>query len=411
MEKELQKKKRPKIPVGSSGGVATKRGIAAGEGGYAAGRDINQIIVNLPEKEATEKEIVSPESEKIAGPDGSYIIDEPPKEWVVGELTISEWINEGLRITDPSINENLFGAYSQAREIISIKSKRELSIIPIPGKTLIDGRKSLTALEIAILTRLSIIPIDRAQPPLYIERSLEHNLLTFVGQILNGGVVTLDGLIQGTIPKIQRRYMIARFRQKVEDAIINGEEGKNVIVNIAVIGMEGELRDHLLIMNYPTFSEDENPKLDQDFLILQSLVSSFRPLKVVNPDEKRMEIKNIADQNFKQFMVENGETVFFTEFGFLIARLKGWDMNAPKKWVEAINLLKPFEVFAKEINLQDEDLDKLWESLNKAEEGDVASFKIQINHIIDIISNQMEPDQKDPILVTSGNEKIENDLI
>ncbi len=126
--------------------------------------------VSPAKEEATEKEIESPEPQRIGSPDGTYTINKPPDEWIVQELSSDEWTNEALRITDPSVKEKILGKSPQVREILSLKSKRETSVVPIPGKTIIDGRKLPTALSLSLPARLAILPMDRAQPPLFFDR-------------------------------------------------------------------------------------------------------------------------------------------------------------------------------------------------------------------------------------------------
>nr|QNO47984.1 hypothetical protein KNONPEEI_00022 [Methanosarcinales archaeon ANME-2c ERB4]QNO48167.1 hypothetical protein GOJLPIDM_00023 [Methanosarcinales archaeon ANME-2c ERB4] len=359
-------------------------------------------------KEATEEEIDFPEPQAIAAPDRSYIINKPPEGWIVQELTFADWMAKMLKITDPSTKERLCGT-SQVREILGFNSRREISYSPITGKTLLDGRKVPTALELTIPTRLSILPMDRAQPPLFVERPLMHNFFTFVGHF-SGGVATMHGISLGTIPNSQRRYLVAEFRQELENAIVDGNEGKNINNNITIIGIEGDLHDHLLLMQYPTLPVVDDPELERDLQTLQSLVSSFRPLKITNPDEKRMEIKNMADQNFKELMMKKGKEIFDFEFGLTLFRLKGCDMNDPEKRLRVMKMLKSFEVFAKEINLQDEKFNALWDSLHLAEGGDASGFKDKINQMISTISGESESGQEDLHSLTSGNDEEKRNL-
>ena len=254
------------------------------------------------EKEATEEEIKHPKPQRIAANDGSYIINNPPQNWIIQEMTSTEWGIEGLHITDPSIKEKMLGTSSENRNIMSFKSDKITSIIPIPGQTAFDGRKLPSALELSISTRLAIIPIDRSQPPLFVERSIEHNFSIYVSEIVNLGVVTLHNLSSGKIPNTDLNYMEADFRQEIEGAIVNNKERKKVYSNIIIIGIEGELQDYILMLSYPTLLEAKDPELERDLQTLRSLVNSFHPLKIINPDEKREELQKKSDENFKEFM-------------------------------------------------------------------------------------------------------------
>lgn len=345
--------------------------------------------VTPAKEEDTEKEIEFPEPQRIGSPDGSYGINKPPDDWIVQELSSEEWLNEGYRITDPSIKEKIFGKSPQVHEILSLKSKREISVIPISGKTIIDGRKLPSACVISIPIRLGIMPIDRIQPPLFVERSFEHNFLLNICEApALFKVSTLHNISLGTVPNSQLRYIQTDFRQEIRDAIVNDKEGKNVDSNIIIIGIEGEIRDYILLMNYPSVPEANDPDLERDLQTLQSLVSSFRPLKTINPEDKRMQIKQLADQKFTEYINENGKDLFVEEFRLTLLRLSGLNMDDPEQRLKATKMLKPFEIFAKEINLQDEDLNPFWNSLREAEKGNAANFKSQLNEIIEVIKGE-----------------------
>lgn len=341
-------------------------------------------------EEASETEIETPEPQVIVSPDRSYIINKPPDDWIVSEMNMSEWIASGLGITDPSVKEKFIKSDEEVKEILTLQTSTDTSLIPVPGKTSIDGRKVLSALESIIPTRLAILPIDRAQPPFYIERSITHHVMTLVGVILNVGVIPLQELSSGSLPKSGRRYVQAEFSQAVENAIVNAVEGKSLKINIIVIGIEGEVRDYLLIMNYPSQAVEDDPEQHRNLQILRSLVNSFRPARVVNSEEKRIEIKNKVDQKFEKFMTKNGENMFLNEFFILVLRLSDSDMNDSNQRLRAINLLRHFEMFAKEINLQDEDLDSLWGSLQDAEKGNATDFKKSLNKLIELMKGKKE---------------------
>ena len=358
--------------------------------------------VTPAQKEVTKEEVDSPEPQMIGAPDRSYIINKPPERWVVQELTFNEWRNRILKITDPSLKET---EKSLDQEILTFSSRREISVIPIPGKTLIDGRKHLTALEVTIPTELSIIPMERwDQPPLFVEHSLIHNFLNNVGKLLNVGVMTMHNVSLGTIPNSKRQYLVAEFHQEIENVIVNDKEEKNINHNVTIIGIGGDLRDYLLYMNYLSPVVDD-PELKQDLQMLQLLVSSFQPLKVINPDKQKMENKKKADQEFKTFKKENGTNLFYAEFELILLRLKDLDVSDPEKRLKMIKLLKPFEVFSKEINLQDDELDALWNSLHQAEEGNATTFKDKMKQMITSISSEAESDQEDLHSLTSVSDE------
>lgn len=333
--------------------------------------------VTPAEQEVTEKQIHLARPEVLSGPESSYIINKPPEDWIIKELTQAELIAENLKIAHSPLKEELFKTAEQplTREILMFKSKREISVIPILGKTTVDGRKFPTALEFFIPIQLTIAPMNRASAPFFVERPLVHNFSSAVAEVLRIGAATMRDLKLGTTPTSRRPYLLAEFRQEIENAIVSGREGKNILGNYTLIGIEGELRDHLLVMNYPSLPEAGEPELEQDLQTLKSLVSSFQPVKILNPDVKLKKIRKTAEQNYRDFLTKAGKDMFYAELGVLVVRLASLDMDNPEDCLKAVRSLKPFQMFAKEIKLQDQELDELWDSLGEAETGNTTNFK------------------------------------
>lgn len=329
-------------------------------------------------EEVTEEEIGSPE--RIAGPDRSYSINKPPKGWTIRELSWDEWIRAMSQIPHETQIPGTLEGPPQKQEILALESGRETLVTPIPGKTLLDGRPFPTALSIPVPTQLAILPMDRAQPPLFVERPFAHNLMSVVGGLLSLGVITLHQLSEATTEG-GRSLLIGEFRQLLENAVVNGKEDESISINWIAIGIQGELRDHLLMLNYPSLREAKDPDVEQEVDTLRSLVSSFRPLRAVRSEEKRQEYEASADQQFKELLATKGKELFAAEFEVLLRRLEGLDLENPQERNRAIQFIKPFEQFANQIDLQDEDLDSLWESIPEAEAGNASQFKEQLGQL------------------------------
>ena len=339
-----------------------------------------ESTVKPPRGEASAGEIASPAPDDIPAPDRSYLINLPPEGWRVRELSSADWISEGMGIKDPATKERLLRSADQRRNILVFEREKQVSIIPTPGQTTIDSRKFPSALEVLTSTQLAIIPFERAQPPLFVERPLEHNFLAVVGQILNLGVMTARHLEVDLIPSSGRRYMTVEMQQKIKNAIVNGREGQDVVITFSVIGIQGELGDHLLIMKYLTVPGDL--EVARDLQTLQTLVASFRPFRIINVEGQRREIAALADKKFEELMAEKGEEIFKNELFLLLVRLQGVNLDDPETRFHAMKLLKPFEVFAREINLHDEEFDTLWKALHQAEAGDATDFKANLTELI-----------------------------
>lgn len=339
-------------------------------------------------QEVTKAEIEAAEPKVLVAPDRSYIIDRPPDGWITEELTISEWASRSLGVSDAQAKLHLgLGQTEENNDVLLFESPTQISVIPIPGKTIINGRKLPSALEVLIPTRLSIIPIDRAQPPFYFEFPLLQNFLLFISEIVKSGLIPIRELSSGMTENSGRNYRLAEFHQDVEHAIINGEESKGIRSNITVIGIEGEIRDYLLLMNYTSQPTGGDPQVQRDLEIIRSLVNSFKPLEAINPDRKRRELQTLAAQNFESMLQKTGEQMFYAEFGLLILRLISTNLDDPYERLRAAKLLKPFEIFAQQINYHDDDLDKLWDALHEAEKGNSQELR---NLLIELIEDFKE---------------------
>lgn len=359
--------------------------------------------------EATKQQLDSPQPETIVGPDKSYTIARPPDNWIIKELTLDEWLAQGLGVSDLSLVEKLTGKSVGNRDILSFQTKTATTVIPIPGKTTVDGRKILAALGSSNPARLAIIPMDRAQPPLFIPRPLVHNFFTLVSGFVTPGLLTMHKQSSVPIPNSNRQKLVAEFRQDIENAIVNGQEGKNISVNTVIYGIEGEVRDHVLLMNYPAQAVADDPEMAENLSTLDMLINSFKPARVVNPEAKLKEYKEKADKDFQEGMAVNGENIFTTELFVLMYRLDDMDLDNADNLPHIMKMLKPFEVLAKEINLQNENFDGLWEALGEAEKGNAVKLKETLEELIESAKNVGKespdlPPAAEAAMLTEGTE-------
>ena len=370
--------------------------------------------LNLPDKQATveqiNEQVKSPQPESYVAPNRSYIINRPPEDWVIKELTAAQWATYGVNITDASVVEKLGGKDSGTKDIVVFETKERTPVIPIPGTTAFDGRKILTALAIELPTSLGIRPLDRAQPPLYAERPLLHNFTAAVSEVLSLGVVTLHKQSSITIPdgKRQRQQLVAELSQTIDNAIVNGQEGRSVKANILVIGIEGDIQDYILLMQYPSLKDADDPELSRNQQILNSLISSLRPIKVTDSEATLKGFKAEADKRFEQMMEKSSEGVFKQEFVTCLYKLSDKDLDDLDNRLLAMKMLKPFKIVAEKINFHDADVDKLWESLQQAEEGNTLSFKENLEALIKTVTQPEDP-ENDATPDLEGNAEIAGD--
>ena len=110
--------------------------------------------------------------------------------------------------------------------------------------------------------------------------------------------------------------------------------------------------------------------------------ASFRPLRFVDPERQRAELTEKADHGFETLMREKGERLFWAEFMFVLARLRGANFDDPAVRLRAIRWLRPFAAWYTLLGLDDEDLSTLWQSLDRARDGDATAFKAQLTGMI-----------------------------
>lgn len=257
--------------------------------------------VEVVPEEVEQQELESLAPQEMAGPDGAYTIQRAPDGWTTQLLDWREWRAEVVGVRpEVAADAKLFEAFSDEKEILLLESPRRVTITPIPGETLLDGRAFPTGLATDIAPRLTIIPLDRAQPPTFTESPLEHNLLITLGAIAGQGTVTLRSFEVGQTKKGDRRTAIAEFAQQLEHVIVDGTPAEKVSVHILVIGVEGEVRDHVLQVHYP--SVEGSPELAADLETLQRLASSFRPLHVASPEQVRQQYEERSAQRLKEFI-------------------------------------------------------------------------------------------------------------
>jgi hypothetical protein len=342
-------------------------------------------------KEVTPAEIESPEPERLVGPDATFTINQPPDGWEVRTLTQTEWLAMGLRIADPQSKQALLGVSGNATQVLVISASRNVSFFPIPGETMLDGKKLPSALEVQIPIRLSVVPLERAQAPLFIQHPLDHNFVLQLGLMVRMGIFTLRSLLSGTIQATKRHFIQAELRQDIEN--VRGSDGaieKAWRSHIITVGIEGDLQDHLLIVQYPSRPDTPDPELERDLHILAGLVDSFRPLKTPDPGKKLAEIAASSESQYQTFITANGPQIFNREFSIVLARLTGLNLDDPSQRLIAIRHLQPFEGFAGEMGAHDPDLDELWKALKAAENGDATDFKAKLTEVLDAYAKGLQ---------------------
>jgi len=339
-------------------------------------------------KEVLPEDINKELVEKVAGVEGTFRINRPPESWYVKQVSMNELLMENLEIKDENMIDNLFGTVNKENRNISFfKSKKDISVIPIPGESKILGRNIPTAIESKVNTQLAIIPLERSDGPLFIEFPLVHNVLKFAHEVSHASAIKITHVNSGNIEKSFKEYVQVEMIQDLEDVEVDGELVEAIQVNINVIGIKGDLTDHLLLMRYPTYKSKDGKKMEEDLEILKSLVNSFEPQKIIDAKSKLAASREKADLIYEQFLADQGKDMFLIEFKLVMARLMGADMDDAEQRIKAIRNLKPFKSFAQKVNFEHELLDQLWDTLEAAEKGQSGDFKKALSEVIDDLNN------------------------
>lgn len=327
--------------------------------------------------------------ERVGSSDGTFSIALPPADWRVEEITFAEWVSRPLGITDPAAIQNLTANLGQIGQttVLAAISPRQVSIVPKPGETLIEGRPFPTALELDIPLQMAILPMDKIVAPLYVEQSVQQQVVHVIAGAMGGGMNQLRRFDTAILSASKRPAVTAEIGQTLSNVTVNGVDVGQADIHWSYIGIEGPFRHYIIVMYYAFVSDSDNGVgISEDLETLRRLAGSFRPLFTASPEAKQAELDKAADESYRQIVEENGETLFANEMQIMRLRLSGMDLDRAEDRTRAIRALRPFKAMAEGVGLSDADQwAPLWESLDNAEGGDARDLK-QI--VADLVGGQ-----------------------
>ena len=341
--------------------------------------DINDKS-EVPQKEKLDKEF-------ITGPEGSYEIQEIPEGWTCKQTTLREYISEGLGISDSGLGNKYLEFFPEIKNILVLKSKIQFCTNPIPGETKYDGRKIPSALGGKFSISLAIIPIERFQSPYYIKQTIYSNVIKFVSSI----DIPITKISQDTIPNLSKKNITIELVSKIEKIYVNNKIIEKVYLNILVIAIEGDAEDFMLFISYPSKPDGLGlPGTEQDITKLRNLANSFRPKQRAAIEQIRTNYKEEAKKKFSEFLEEDGKKFLYNQLPVLFMKLDILDLNLPKNIVESINMLKIFRQASENLQIEDKDLEELWNAVDEAEAGDSTKLKKEITKNIEKIKKNSD---------------------
>jgi len=373
----------------------------------ASGNDVT------PAKEAsTESELKSLPSDVMAGPGGFYTINMPPKKWQIRNWTLKELVMDSWQINDTLFTKSILQAVEDVPNVLTMDSGK-FSILPVPGKTKINGRKIPTGLEVILKNRISVIPLSKYTPFMSEGISLEHNALKAFSSFIITPVYNIQKISQGEIPHSGRRYISLELKQDLEWFNYGEILLEKLQSNILAIIVEGDVSDFLVLISYAsTFGKvTDLDWLSGEVKILAELASSLRPLKIPNPEMVRQEMSLKATTDFERIMTKGGRLAFNLEWHFLIARLSSFNLEKSDDRSQAIALLKPFIALANELKIEEPSLLGIASAVKQAEKGnadalkDTIALQILINKIASLAVNSTTEKGNQQSLTQNSNQQ------
>ena len=368
--------------------------------------------LNTAQKEVSIEEIKIIGAEQISGPEGTYTINAPPNHWILKTVSMSGLVLENFGINDSNLGNVQEASPITPENILLLKSNYRIEIVPIPGKTIINGTMIPTALMTNSPLQLAIIPFERLQPPFYSENSFEHNVFKYAGEILKTGVVKMQNQIAGKIPGSGRDFIQIEFIQELEhvDMLINEQriaDCPRVHVYTNLIAIKGDIIDHFLLMNYPTITNDISISfLENELNELKSLVNSFKPLKIKDPLKLLSAIKEKGKINCANVIKQSGFNMFMSEFYIVLRRLELNDATSLEDKKMIINNLRPFQDFYQLLNEKDDQFDDFWLAFAEAEKGNFENLLDQLEDFLDDIEDIANEDRQNKLLNSGGGETV-----
>lgn len=96
--------------------------------------------------------------------------------------------------------------------------------------------------------------------------------------------------------------------------------------------------------------------LDTEIDILVSLIESFKLIERDNLETIKNQRKREADEFFQLMAIQSGRAIFDMEFNVTMSRIGDFELESNKDILRAIDMLKNYQYFAKQYNIDVSDL-------------------------------------------------------
>ena len=303
--------------------------------------------------------------------EGGYLIDEPPADWVVDDLTMRELLQSTLGTDlgrDDASNPFVEADRFDQRDILRVRSQTQLRIEYDPGNSLISGRPTLQFLpDQRPVAQLVIMPLERQSfPPSFVEQTLEHTFLTQLIPILP--VANLDSLLVSTTRKTNRLRLTAELSQRINHVTVNGIPNQSLTANITMIGIQGYTRDYLLMLTYISQATLNKAGISNQTALLQFLVDSFKLIKPANREEQERQLRAAGDKRYNKYVELIAGSLITFQFNLLREQWKGLDWDIADSSRRVVSDSKLIQKAIKAFPFQAQEIDSLSQWLEEIDQ-------------------------------------------
>jgi hypothetical protein len=313
--------------------------------------------------------------EPMGAPDGSYVIGPPPAGWAVSLRSPEEALAHQFGVTDatglPRVNMG---------KILTFTFGEQLAWTPQPDRMRIAGRMFPILLPFPLQRQVRIFTFPRRQMPLFIERTFYHNMVLALSSMIQGP--SLLSLTPGTLPLTNRDVLVAEFLATLEHVRLGAREVPLLREETRLIGVNGDLFDYFISI-YNVRVGDDDRTAEAMAAGVEALLGSFRPLLAADTEAARKTATVRADQDYGEFIENNGAAIFRANFGVAVQRLKEGGYDTPEQLAGAMALLRPFRTFAGMLRSADTDIPDLWAAMDDAEHGDTSRLRMLLHQQLD----------------------------
>lgn len=343
-----------------------------------------------PKERATEEDVAEAESgtnRVIVGPDGTYLIGPAPAGWVTETLPLGAAVARELAVGTDELAEMGVGpgdVPGWKDEILSIRTSESAEIVPIPARTKVEGRTSWTTGSLSVSrASLLVIVLPYAEPPLFTRQPFTHSYWRRVGLALQQR--TLVSVDSGTT-KNQVRYLMATTKRRFADVLVDGHATTADVTDI-YIGYEGDVRHHLLVLQY--VSTGEQPETEEVLAQrLRALAQTFRRTATRDIAQAKSGLEHEAVAAGDRWRNDNGKKLFRLEYRLTAARLRHLDLQSDPDCDGGVGMLERLSAARRYLSPDDDEFaedDEKWAaSIAAARDGDLAPFRAAAQDMIDV---------------------------